>query len=212
MLCSQCQGIEDTFNEERANDELKNYRKQGPSKQTRILLDAIKERGVSGLTLLDIGGGVGAIQHDLIKAGVGQVIDVDASSSYMKAAREEAERLGLQDRIEFQHGNFVDLAPQIEPVDIVTLDRVICCYHDMVSLVGLSSQRAGRLYGVIYPQDQWWTRGGVRIANFFLNLMKDPFRIFIHSAAQIEEIVTGNGLQRVFHKNVGMWQVILYAR
>ena len=35
--------------------------------------------------------------------------------------------------------------------DILTLDRVICCYPDMQKLVGLSAKRARKLYGLIYP-------------------------------------------------------------
>ncbi len=42
-------------------------------------------------------------------------------------------------------GDFVEVAGSIQPADIVTLDRVICCYPDVERLVGLSSQRATRL-------------------------------------------------------------------
>jgi acetyl-CoA C-acetyltransferase len=60
-----------------------------------MLLEAIKKEGVAGLTLLDIGGGVGAIQHALLDAGVEQATDVDASSAYLDATRTEAQRRGL---------------------------------------------------------------------------------------------------------------------
>jgi hypothetical protein len=51
------------------------------------------------------------------------------------------------DRIAYQQGDFVALAPQLPQADIVTLQKVICCYPDMRALVGLSSARAGKLYG-----------------------------------------------------------------
>jgi hypothetical protein len=66
MTCSQCQGIEDLFSEEYVAGELKRYRRRGPDKTTRILIEALKKDGVEGETLLDIGGGLGAIQHELL--------------------------------------------------------------------------------------------------------------------------------------------------
>jgi magnesium-protoporphyrin O-methyltransferase len=91
------------------------------------------------MTLLDIGGGLGGIQHALLAGGVVQATYVDASSAYMKAAREEAIRREIDEQITFLHGDFVDLAEEIPSAEIVTLDRVVCCYDDMQALVRLSA-------------------------------------------------------------------------
>ncbi|MBE3039503.1 MAG: class I SAM-dependent methyltransferase, partial [Chloroflexi bacterium] len=88
-----------------------------PDKTTRVLIDALKAKGIQGLSLLDIGGGVGAIQHELLDAGVQNATDVDASQAYLNAAKEEAQRRGLTERVNFQHGNFVDIAAQMPPGD-----------------------------------------------------------------------------------------------
>ncbi len=69
MSCAQCQGIERMFDRRAAERELRQYRAAGPGGTTRLLIDALKAEGVAGLTLLDIGGGVGAIQHELLRAG-----------------------------------------------------------------------------------------------------------------------------------------------
>ncbi len=92
MNCCQCQGIEMIFDRKHAAKELKNYQRHGPGKSTRVLLAALKGEGVTGKTLLDIGGGVGAIQHDLAAAGVRQVVGVDASWAYLQLAQAEARR------------------------------------------------------------------------------------------------------------------------
>ena len=63
MNCCQCQGIEEVFSQEHVDRELSRYRTKGPNKTTHLLTDAILAAGVEGQTLLDIGGGVGAIQH-----------------------------------------------------------------------------------------------------------------------------------------------------
>ena len=60
--------------------------------------------------------------------------------------------------MDHQYGNFMEVAETIQPVDIVTLDRVLCCYPDLESLLGLSSQRAARVSGVVFPVDSWAMR------------------------------------------------------
>ncbi len=104
MNCCQCQGIEDLFNDKLVSKELAAYQAKGPDKTTCMLTDALKAEGVQGLNLLDIGGGVGSVQHELLKAGANQSTDVDASQSYLRAAREEADRRGIADRVQYQHG------------------------------------------------------------------------------------------------------------
>src|SRR5688572_3812124 len=180
MDCCQCKGIETLFNEKEAQNNLKAYRKDGPAKTTRMLIEALKAQGIEGMTLLDIGGGVGAIQHELLRAGVESAIGVDASTAYVKAAQQEAERQGHADRVSYHHANFVDLAPQIPPADIVTLDRVICCYHDVQALVGSSVAKAGMLYGLVYPRDTWWMRAAVPIGNLYFRIVRNPFRVYVH--------------------------------
>lgn len=212
MNCCQCQGIETTFNREQAEKELKGYRRNGPSRTTRILIEALQERDVEGMTLLDIGGGVGAIQHALLESGVEQAVHVDASSSYLGVAEEETARRGLADRVSHQHGDFVALAPDIEPADIVTLDRVLCCYHDMPALVAASSARARRLYGLVYPPDSWWIKLGIPVINFFLWLRRNPFRIFIHDSAAVDAAAAANGLKRTFYRRTILWQIVVYER
>lgn len=212
MTCRQCEGIEKQFDESLAQGELEDYRAKGPAKETRLLLDALKSRPVEGMTLIDIGGGVGALQHDLLRAGVSSAVNVDAATSYLGAAKREAERLGNLDRMTFLHGDFVALAPDIAPADIVTLDKVICCYHDMPGLVGASSARASRLYGLIFPHDSWPHRIAWKIIGLSLRLQRNPMRVFTHRTADVDAVLRGNGLQRRYYRKTFIWQVMVYER
>jgi len=99
---------------------LARYRKEGVAGTTRQLIDAVAEGGVEGMTLLDIGGGLGGIQHALLDEGIAEATHVDASSAYMRAAQEEAEIRNQADNINFQKGDFVDIAEGIPQADIVT--------------------------------------------------------------------------------------------
>jgi magnesium-protoporphyrin O-methyltransferase len=212
MNCCQCCGIEEQFNSAEAQRKLREYRRAGPVRSTQLLLDALLREPVAGQSLLDIGGGVGAIQHALIEAGIAAAIDVDASTAYLAAAREEATRQGHAERITYHHGNFVDIADTLPPADIVTLDRVICCYHDMPALVARSAAKAAHLYGLVYPRDTWWVRAGMRAENALMWLQRSTFRVFAHSSAAVDAIARRNGLRQRFARNAGVWQVVVYER
>jgi hypothetical protein len=212
MDCCQCQGIEALFDGKMAKRELRQYRKKGPAKTTRILIEALKAEGIEGMTLLDIGGGIGAIPHELLGAGVINATNVDASRAYVEASREESERQGYAARVSYHHGNFVDLAPNVAEADIVTLDHVICCYHDVQALVDLSAARARQLYGLVYPQYGWLNKVVNTGINLSLWLTRNPMRSFLHRPDMVDAIVRSHGLRHRFHRNSFPWQIVIYGR
>lgn len=212
MTCPQCKGADKLFSGVHVARELKKYRRKGPRGTTRTLIDALKAEGVDGATLLDIGGGVGAIQLELLSAGAARATGADAATDYLEAARQEAERQGHADRIAFHHGDFVAIADQLEAADIVTLDRVICCYPDVKALVRASVDKARRLYGVVYPRDVWWTKLGCRFLNLFLWASRNPFRVFVHSSRDVDTLVREAGFQHRLTRVTPNWQVVLYSR
>lgn len=212
MSCSHCVGIEREFDKKTAAKDLKRYRKKGPSKTTQMLLSALKANEISGNTLLDIGGGVGTIQHELIKAGIQEATGVDAASAYLEAVKEEAERLGHTDHMRFIYGDFVDKADQIPPADIVTLDRVICCYPDMDNLVRLSLERTKVYYALVFPRDTLRMKLFSYITNFIFRIKRTPFRLYVHPTAKIRRLIEDQGFEQRFYQKTFIWQVIVYKR
>jgi magnesium-protoporphyrin O-methyltransferase len=212
-MSSCCQGVDEVFGEKTARHDLRRYRKRGPSRQTRVLLEAIRREGVERASVLDIGGGIGAIQQELLAAGAGHATAVEASPAYLRAAQGEAARRGTAARISYHAGDFVAIADAVEPADVVTLDRVICCYPDMEALVSRSADRARRVYGLVYPQDAWWVRLGVRASNLFLRVSRRTFRAYAHRTAAVDAVARAHGLQPALRRRVGpIWQVALYTR
>ena len=212
MSCVQCIGIEEMFDAKRAAAELVRFRRHGPTKTSRLLVESIAGQGVSGRTLLDIGGGLGAVQLGLLSAGASEAVDVDASAAYLQAAKQEAERRGLAGRIRHLHGNFVDLAGELEPADIVTLDRVICCYDDAGSLLESSAAKARHLLGLVYPIDTRWIKIGLAMLNWLLRALRKHFRTFLHPSSQVEAIARSHGFQKSAYLRRGIWQVVVYAK
>ena len=99
MICPQCVGVEKLFDEKYAKRELKRYQRKGPVKTTRLLIEAIRTEGVKDLSLLDIGGGIGAIQFELFEAGVSRATDVEAATDYLKFDGADSERSRVADAV-----------------------------------------------------------------------------------------------------------------
>jgi magnesium-protoporphyrin O-methyltransferase len=212
MPCCHCQGAEDVFDTAVAARELRQYREHGPRATTRILIDALIAAGAEGRTLLDIGGGIGTIQHELLRAGAERADGVEASAAYVAAARDEAASRRHTDRLGLHHGDFVELAPTLPAADIVTLDRVICCYPDMPALVGPSVAHARWLYGVVYPQDRWWVKVGLAVSNLSCRLRGNPFRAYAHSTKAVDALIRRAGFAPRFERRTLVWRVVVYER
>ena len=212
MTNCQCEGIEREFDATFAKKELKRFRRAGPRKTTQMLLNAMRNGPMEGMTLLDVGGGIGAIQFDLLKRGVTRAISIDASSGFQDAARREALNQGFSDRIEYVYGDFVQLADSLPDADIVTLDRVICCYDDMPALVNAAAGKARRRCGFVYPRRAWWTRSAARAANLWFRLRGSPMRTYIHSPEEVDQLLRRAGFHLMSNRNTPFWRVDVYHR
>lgn len=212
MSCSQCIGIEKVFDSKVAQRELKRYLKKGPSKMTAFIIDTLKDRGVQGKTLLDIGGGIGVIQHELLEAGAANVTNIDGATAYLEVAEEESRRRGFGDKVHYQKGDFVELAGEIADADIVTLDRVICCYPDMTALVGLSAAKARQYYAIVFPREHILFRIFGHVGNVILRIMKNDFSFYLHGTEKIKTAIESTGLRPITENQDFIWQTIIYAR
>ncbi len=212
MNCGQCAGIEEVFNNKTAVKDIKRYRKKGAGKSTQRLINALIRHKEDGLSLLDIGGGIGAIQNELLKGGLDKVISVDASEAYLKIAKSEAERQGHLEKIQYYHGDLVEVAKNIEAADIVTLDKVVCCYDDVDGILSQSLQKANKYYGIIFPKDSWPGELLPLIGNLYFKIRGIPFRAYLHSVKHIEDVVSSAGFERVFYHRSFIWLIALYRK
>lgn len=212
MPCNCCEITDRAFSEDEARAELRDYRKHGPPNQTRLILEAIRSLGLKNAELLDIGGGVGAIYHELLKDVAEKATHVDASSAYLKEAKQEAARRGHSERVNFIHADFTDVASELPKADIVTLDRVVCCYPDFRRLLKAGADHSRRALALTYPRETWYMRLGLRVVNFFQGLRKDPFRVFLHPVAEMDSLLKREGLERVSLRRLFVWEMGLYRR
>jgi magnesium-protoporphyrin O-methyltransferase len=212
VTCAHCCDAEKLFNDRRAKRELRKYRRKGPDKSTRLLIEGLLGSQTAGSSLLDIGGGVGAIQHASAEAGAAAITAADASQAYVTVCRSEAERRGYVDRADYHVGDFIELAESLPDADVVTLDRVVCCYPDMPRLIGASAGKAGRFYGLVFPRRRWPVRAVIAVMNVLEILKRNAFRVFVHDPSEIEMAVRAAGFERTHEAKTFVWHVEVYSR
>jgi hypothetical protein len=105
------------------------------------------------------------------------------------------------------------MAEDIPPADIVTLNRVICCYPEVEKMVTLSVSRAEKLYGLVYPRTDWWMKTWQVLQSAFLRLTNSRFRTFLHPTEKVEALVMEQGFKRRFYRRQTFtWQIAVYSR
>jgi magnesium-protoporphyrin O-methyltransferase len=212
MPCNCCEITDNAFSEAEAKSEMRNYHRRGPKNQTTLILQAIRSLGLKNAQLIDIGGGIGVIHHELLEDVAQEATHVDASSAYLKEAKKEAARRGHAERVNFIHADFTDVASDLPKADIVTLDRVVCCYPDFRRLLKAAAEHSGGALAFTYPRETWYLRIALQIANFFQRLRNDPFRVFLHPVAEMDALLKREGFERVSLRRLFVWEVALYQR
>lgn len=211
MTC-HCEAADRHFSAARAEKELAAYRRGGPKGTARLVLRLLRETHARADTLLDIGAGIGILHHELLANGVRTAVHVEAAQAYISAAQEEASRRGQAGRVEFLHGDFLTLAPTIIPADLVTLDRVVCCYPDLEPLLVASAARARRYWAASFPRDRWYTRLYTGWQNRWRARAGNAFRTFVHPVARIYDLLSRSGLRPLQVWRRPVWEIVVCIR
>lgn len=200
------------FSERGARAQARSYRRSGLDAGSRRIVALLKERGVDGLTLLEVGGGIGAIQIELLKAGLARAVSVELTPTYEKSAAELLREAGFEDRVERRVMDFVNAGADIGAADIVVMNRVICCYPDLPRLAGAAADHARGLLVMTFPKERWWTRVMVWMANAGMSLTRREFRLFLHPMAEILATGEKHGLRlSVDHPGL-FWEIAAMER
>jgi magnesium-protoporphyrin O-methyltransferase len=207
--CCTPSGYRKIFGERTARRDLRKYRRRGLDKAARRIADFLVGRGVGGDSVLEVGGGIGAIQLELLKAGAARTTNVELSPEYEPYA---AELFDGDARVERRVGDFVRDAAELEPADDVVLHRVVCCYPDPEALVGAAADHARRRLVLSFPPDTALFRAGSVVFNAFLALTRTEFRTFIHPAAAILGPARARGLEPALDTQTRMWGIVGFER
>ena len=199
------------FSKRLARRDARRYRRKGLDKTARLIVDRLAERGVSDASLLEVGGGVGAIEIELLKAGAREATVVELSEEYDGEAAELLAENGLQNRVSRRHGDFVELEGKVDPADVVIMHRVVCCYPDPESLVGAAAEHAQRLLALSFPRDNWWVRVGWYAVDAWFRLVY-RFESFVHPHERILGAAARMGFTPVHEHSGPIWHVAVLER
>src|SRR6266481_6781016 len=177
--CNQYCAAEKQFDSKVAERDLQRYRRGGPDAVTRLLLAELRRWPLQEEDLLDIGSGIGAIGAELAGTGLASATLVEASPAYLDVARAEIELCYESRPTRFLLGDFATIADTLTDADVVTLDRVVCCYPDAEALLRQAAERARQLLAFTYPRDRWYVRTLIVLENLWLRLTGEEFRAFV---------------------------------
>ena len=179
---------------------------------SRRIADLLKAQQVTGRTLLEVGGGVGAIEIELIRAGIARAVNVELTPTYEGAAGELLQEAGLADRVERKVMDFAESGSEVEAADFVVMNRVICCYPDMPKLAAAAAEHARRALVLSFPNNRWWTRLGLTVVNLGFRIFGVQFRVFVHQPKLILATVERHGFTTRFNQRGLVWQVAALER
>src|SRR5216684_8784816 len=200
------------FVPKKAERDLRRYQRHGPDATTRILLSELRRWPLQGLHLLDVGAGIGVIPVELATAGLATVTLADASAAYLEAARRHLASYDAARPAQFILGDFAATAASLPDADIVTLDRVVCCYPDVEALLRGAATRARRMVAFTYHPDRWYLHAAVAMENSWYRLNQNPFRAFVHSPDRMASVLASAGFVRVARRATLQWALDLYHR
>jgi magnesium-protoporphyrin O-methyltransferase len=211
MNCCTLEGTNKFFNTQARRSE-KYFKKKGLRKEQRHLAEGIRQSGMQDAEILEIGCGVGGLHLSLLKEGAVKATGFDISEKMIATARKLATEMGLQDRTQYRHGDFVAMHENAPAADVTILDKVICCYENAPELIARSTAKTRRIYAVSYPRQNPFVRLVFKSAKFFLKLFRQAFHPYYHEPERIQQWITKAGFEKVYENETVIWLIQIFER
>ena len=204
--------LDEIFSPKQAAADARAFRRDGLDAEARRIADAVRRSVEPGFTVLEIGGGVGAIQLELLRDGASTSTNVELSRSYEDVARALIAEAGLEGRIDRRIADFVASSADVAVADAVILQRVVCCYPNATGLVTAAADHARRVLVLTFPVDRWWMRRAQLFLNLWPRVRGWKFRAFVHPTSAVLAAASARGM-RLAERRVGFfWQMLVLTR
>jgi len=204
--CCSTRGCDEFFSDDVARRDARRYRRRGLDANAQRLVDFVRREGVADRTVLEVGGGVGAIQLELLRAGAAATVNAELSAAYEPYAAELASEAGLGGRSERRVLDFATQGDEIEAADVVVLHKVVCCYPDYETLVGAAASHAKHELALTFPRDIVWMRFGFGALNLFQRVRRRSFRAYLPPPAAVLAVARAHGLEPASHQRGLVWE------
>ena len=205
--CCNPRGCDRFFGRRFARRKAARYRKRGLDKTAVRMVGFLEAHGIEAATVLEVGGGLGEIEIELVQRGAEHALNLELSPAYDDEAATLLRETGLEDRIERRLHDIAADPDAVEPADVVVLNRVVCCYPDYERLLAAAADHSRRLLVFSYPRRNLVSRIGVKAQNLLFGLLRKEFRVFAHPPAAMFAVLEQRGLRRTFAHHGLVWQV-----
>ena len=205
-------GCDGFFTSRMAKRAAARYRQKGVDKTAQRMLAFLEEQGIEGATVLEIGGGVGEFQIELLKRGAANTLNLELSAAYDNEAIGLVREAGLDGRMERRLHDIAADPQGIESTDVVVLHRVVCCYPDYERLLTAAAEHARRLLVFSYPPRNVLSRFLLGAQNLLFRLQRKEFRTFAHPPARMLAVVENRGLKHAYAHRPVVWQIDGFER
>jgi magnesium-protoporphyrin O-methyltransferase len=210
--CCNNDGYGAMFTDRFARRTARRYNKRGLTPSARDLVEFAAAHGLKDATVLEIGGGVGHIQVELLRRGAAHVTNLEISENYEAEAADLLERTGLRDKVTRRLIDIAQAPDDVEPADIVILHRVVCCYPDYERLLAAAGGHARRVLAFSHPPDNVIARAVIGWENVIRRLRHNSFRAFVHPPAQMIRALERQGLSPQLSRRSRGWNVVGLVR
>lgn len=206
--CCNPRGCDDFFGDKFARRVAKRYRKRGLDETSKRIVAFLEQAGIQEATVLEIGGGVGEIQLELLKRGAASAVNLELSPAYEAEARRLLREAGIDEgRVDRRRHDIAEDPDGVEPADVVVLHRVVCCYPDYERLLGAAASHARRALVFSHPPRNLASRAFIAMQNVALRLGRKEFRTFAHPPSAMLDVCRAHGLSASDAHQGLVWQV-----
>jgi 2-polyprenyl-3-methyl-5-hydroxy-6-metoxy-1,4-benzoquinol methylase len=210
--CCDPQSYDDFFTPRLARRAARRYRNKGLDRTARRMVAFLEQRGIEGATVLEVGGGVGELQIELLKRGAASAVNLELSSAYDEEATRLLREAGFEAAAERRLHDIAAHPEGVEPADVVVLHRVVCCYPDYERLLGAAADHARSLLVFSYPPRNGISRLLLGAQNLFFKLRGKGFRTFAHPPNRMLGVLERRGLRRAYAHHPVVWQIAGFER
>ena len=168
--------------------------------------------GLAGARVLEVGGGIGAMQAELLEAGADRGEIVELVAAWEPYALELARERGLAGRTAFSVVDILERPEAVAPADVVVLNRVVCCSPDGVELTGEAARHTRRALVLSFPRDVFWVRPFIRGLNAWMWLLRRSYRAFVHPPSALIAAAESEGLRRAAEGRGRLWEYAALVR
>jgi 16S rRNA G966 N2-methylase RsmD len=206
--CCDRPGYQTLFNDRFARRIVRSYRKKGLNDTQLRMVSFLTERGIQDASVLEIGGGVGDLQIELLRRGARAATNLEISTGYEAEAASLLKQSGMADRVTRRLLDIVTAPDQVEPADVVVLHRVVCCYPDYQRLLSAAGGHARRLLVFSHPPRNLFNRAIVRCENILHRLRGSDFRAFVHPPTAMITVAQAQGLSVSYRHRGFSWDIV----